>query len=123
MRFRIRMGVPGMLSFWNDLTLRHAAGTLTSQERKLFKQVTKALFLLERNPRHNSLQSHEILPLSKRAGYKVFQSYLENRTPAAGRIYWAYGPNEGDISIVGVEPHPEDQKSRGYDTVRLSEMP
>ncbi|MFI5200945.1 MAG: hypothetical protein ACHQNE_00980 [Candidatus Kapaibacterium sp.] len=123
MKFRIRMGIPEIQSFWNDLVERDAAGALGGQERKLFKQIVKALYFLEHNPRHNSLQSHEIGPLSNRVGYKIFQSYLENQTPGAGRIYWAYGPNDGEISILGIEPHPEDRKSRGYDRVRLSSMP
>lgn len=29
---------------------------------------------------------------------KIFQSYLENNTPAAGRLFWAYGPDSGDIT-------------------------
>ncbi len=54
---------------------------------------------------------------------KVWQSYLENHTPAAGRISWAYGPGKGEITILAVEPHPEDQKRGGYDRVRLSDLP
>ena len=56
-------------------------------------------------------------------GVKVWQSYLENRTPAAGRIFWAYGPGKGEITILAVEPHPEDQKHGGYDRVKLSALP
>ena len=54
-------------------------------------------------------------------GQKVWQSYLENDTPKAGRIYWCYGPEKGGITIVGLEPHPED-KSNGYKKVTLSAM-
>lgn len=52
---------------------------------------------------------------------KVWQSYLENRPPAAGRIFLVYGPNRGDITIIGIEPHPND-KSNAYDTITLSSM-
>ncbi|MFY7997604.1 MAG: hypothetical protein ACOVSW_03270, partial [Candidatus Kapaibacteriota bacterium] len=82
-----------------------------------------ALSLLAQNPRHNSLQSHEIEVLSRRVGYKVWQSYLENNTPSAGRIFWGYGPEQREITIVGVEPHPEDAKESGYEKVRLSAFP
>jgi hypothetical protein len=123
MRFRIRMGVPEVKCFWDDLLTREVTGKLNGNELKLFKRLTKALFLIEVNPRHNGLQSHEIEPLSKRAGFKVFESYLENRTPAAGRICWAYGTGKGEITILSIIPHPEDKKSRGYDEVRLSQMP
>ena len=74
-----------------------------------------------RNPRHTGLHSHEISSLTARYGQKVWQSYLENDTPKAGRIYWCYGPEKGDITIVGLEPHPED-KSNGYKKVTLSSM-
>jgi hypothetical protein len=78
---------------------------------------------LEVNPRHNSLESHEIDVLTRRYGIKVWQSYLENQTPAAGRIFWAYGPGKGEITILAVEPHPEDQKRGGYDRIQLSALP
>jgi len=61
--------------------------------------------------------------LTRRYVVKVWQSYLENRTPAAGRIFWAYGPGKGEITILAVEPHPEDQKQSGYDRVKLSTLP
>lgn len=117
------MGVPDVQSFWADLVSRDATGNLNGDELKLLKKLTKALVLIESNPRHNSLQSHEIEPLTRRAGFKVFQSYLENKTPSAGRIFWAYGPDKGEITILAIHPHPEDKKSHGYQEVRLSEMP
>ena len=52
---------------------------------------------------------------------KVFESYLENNTPAAGRVFWVYGPGRGDITIIGLEPHPND-KVKSYDKVTLSAM-
>jgi hypothetical protein len=54
---------------------------------------------------------------------KVWQSYLDNRTPAAGRLFWVYGPGKSEITIIGLEPHPEDKKRAGYEKVRLSELP
>ena len=35
-------------------------------------------------------------------------------------MFWIYGPSQGDITIIGLEKHPEDKKSRGYDKVKLS---
>ena len=55
-------------------------------------------------------------------GIKVWESYLENNTPAAGRIFWSYGPQKGDITIVGIEPHPNDAKSNAYKKIILSQM-
>ena len=69
--------------------------------------------MLESNPRSNSLATHEIDALSIKYGFKVFQSYLENKVPSAGRIFWAYGPDKRQITILAIEPHPE-MKSRSY---------
>ena len=38
------------------------------------------------------------------------------------RMYWVYGPNRQDITIIGLEPHPEDKKNGAYDKVSLSDM-
>lgn len=121
--FKIRMGVPEMEAVWNDLVTRHKQDQLSKDEQKFFKKLVKALGYLEVNPRHNSLGSHEISPLTRRYGVKIWQSYLENRIPAAGRIFWAYGPAKSEITILAVEPHPEDQKRGGYDRVKLSALP
>jgi len=123
LNFKIHMGVPEMEAFWNDLVARKKSGELNKDEEKIFKKLCKALKYLETNPSHNSLQTHDIDPLSRRYGMKVWQSYLENNTPAAGRIFWVYGPNKNQITVIGIEPHPEDKKRAGYDRVNLSELP
>ena len=92
MAFNIRMGLPEMAAFWNDLSTRKQQGKLGKNEEKFFKKLVKTLGFLAENPRHNSLASHEIDGLTAKCGLKIFQSYLENNTPAAGRIFWAYGP-------------------------------
>lgn len=79
----------------------------------------KCFKLLSDNPFHNSLNTHEISLLSKRYGMKVWQSYLENNKPAARRIYWVYYPNNS-ITIIGLEPHPNDNK-HSYEKITLSE--
>ena len=120
MIFHIRMGIPEMETVWNDLSTKYRTNSLDRGEKKFFKKLVKALDQLRNNPRHNSLETHEITSLSKRYGMKIFQSYLENNTPAAGRIFWAYGPQKAEITILGIEPHPE---KRGYDKVKLTDMP
>ena len=123
MAFNIRMGVPEMEAAWNDLSTRKQRGTLDKGEEKSFKKLVKALGFLSTNPRHNSLASHEITDLSRKYGIKIFQSYLENNTPAAGRLFWAYGPDAGDIAVLAIEPHPEDQKRGEYQRIKLSTLP
>lgn len=118
--FSIEMGVPEMEALWAGLMARESKGTLAGDERQLLKKLQKTLPLLAANPRHPGLNSHEIADLSARFGTKVWQSYLENRKPAAGRLFWIYGPAKGVITIVGLEPHPESGKRAGYAKVRLS---
>lgn len=122
MTFVIRMGVPDMAAFHDALTAKARAGRLGRDEVVLFKQWRKALTTLAQNPRHPGLQTHEIEPLSRRFGRRVFQSYL-NQGNTADRLYWVYGPGKGEITVVGLEPHPEDRKRAGYEKVSLSELP
>src|SRR6266404_9821940 len=123
MAFRVRMGAPEMEAFWNDLSTRKQEGKLARNEEKFFKKWGKALDYLSENPRHNSLASHEIEELTRRYGINIFQSYLENKTPSAGRMFWAYGPDKGDITILAIEPHPEDQKRGAYQRIKLASLP
>jgi hypothetical protein len=121
--FRIRMGVPEMEAYWKTISDRKLAGKLDKNEEKLFKKLVKALGCLGQNPRHPGLESHEIDDLTRKHGIKIFQSYLENNTPAAGRLFWAYGPEPSDITVLAIEPHPEDQKRGAYQRIKLSNLP
>jgi hypothetical protein len=123
MPFDIRMGIPEMEEFWNDLISRKDKDKLDRREEKFLKKLSKILEYLSQNPKHNSLSTHEIAVLTIRYGIKVWQSYLENNKPAAGRIFWVYGPGKNDITIIGIEPHPDDSKSKGYNKVKLSSIP
>ena len=102
-----------MEELYDRLAVGKEAGTLDPEAEKLARKFFETLALLASNPRHNSLERHEIDALTRRVGFKVFQSYLENRNPSAGRLFWAYGPARGQIAVLGLEPHPEDTV-RGY---------
>lgn len=119
--FTIRMGIPEMEAFWAELEAKVETETASKDEMKLYKKIGKALVLLANDPRYPGLNSHEISSLTARYGQKVWESYLENKTPAAGRIFWTYGPGQGDITIVAIEPHPND-KSNAYKKITLSSM-
>lgn len=129
MRYKIELGIPEIRDLYIDLLAKAKANKLDKNQIKLFKKLTKTLSFLEDNPFHNSLNSHEIKNLSERyskiTGYpiKVWQSYLENKAPSAGRLFWVYGPSDGVITIIGLEPHPEDQKKGGYFKIKLSNLP
>jgi hypothetical protein len=80
----------------------------SSRQEGLFKQVAKAIRYLGEDPRHRSLNTHEFdsleHPFDKSA--KVFEAYAQNNTPGAYRIFWCYGPEAGDITIIAITPHP-----------------
>jgi len=109
-----------MKALWDELVKKSGDGKLGKDEAVLYKKWGKAMAFLAHDPKHSGLQSHEIGPLSRRYRVKVWQSYLENNTPGAGRLYWVYGPGKGEITVIGLEPHPESKKKDGYDKVRLS---
>ena len=73
---------------------------------KRLKAVRKALAYLETNPRHTGLHTHKYSSLTRMLGMEVFEAYAENRTPAAYRIFWHYGPGKNIITILAITPHP-----------------
>ncbi|MDP3804124.1 MAG: hypothetical protein Q8Q87_01070 [Candidatus Omnitrophota bacterium] len=73
---------------------------------KRFKAVSKALKLLQENPRHPGLQTHEFYSFKGSHGEKVFEAYAEQDTPAAYRIFFFYGGRRGEMVIVAITSHP-----------------
>ncbi len=79
-----------------------------------YKAVKKTLKFLAGNPRHPSLQTHPYESLEGSNGEKVFEAYAQQRTPAAYRVFWYYGPDKIDenskripiITILAITPHP-----------------
>ena len=74
----------------------------------LFKQVHKSIQNLANNPKHPGLQSHEFTALAHpyKNGEKVFEAYAQHRTPGAYRVFWCYGPEKGELTIISITPHP-----------------
>jgi hypothetical protein len=77
-----------------------------SSAAKRLRAVQKTLGLLETNPRHQSLNTHEYSKLSGPHAGKVFEAYAQNRTPAAFRVFFCYGPESGQMTILAITPHP-----------------
>ena len=71
-----------------------------------YKAAKKTTKFLAKNPRHNSLQTHEYMSLKGPNGEKVFEAYAEQRTPAAYRVFWYYGPPKEIITIFAITSHP-----------------
>ncbi|MEK6734597.1 MAG: hypothetical protein AABY27_05785 [Pseudomonadota bacterium] len=70
------------------------------------KEVNKALEYLAHNPRHPSLHSHKYSARHGENGEEIFESYAENHTPGAYRIFWHYGPGKEFITIIDIIHHP-----------------
>lgn len=83
---------------------------IESQSAKvgLEKQIKKALGYLQINPRHPSLQTHVFHSIENPFDpkNKVFEAYAQNRTPGAYRIFWCYGPQKKDFTILAITSHP-----------------
>ena len=79
-----------------------------SKAEGLFKQVEKCVRLLLENPKHPGLNTHayDSIPHPHEKNGKVFEAYVQNRTPGAYRLFWCYGPGKGEITIIAITPHP-----------------
>lgn len=75
------------------------------QHATKLKKVRKALRLLEQaGPRHPGLNSHAYQSVPGPDGATLWESFVENRTPGAWRIWWIYGPEADQITIVTMGP-------------------
>lgn len=79
---------------------------LQQTDPKKYQKVLKTLGLMQTNLRHPSLNTHKYESLAGPNGEEVFEAYVENKTPAAFRIFWHYGPGRQDITILAITPHP-----------------
>ena len=74
--------------------------------QKRQKAVQKTLQFLKHNPRHPSLQTHKFASLAGPKREEIFESYAEQNTPAAYRVFWYYGPEKGQITVISITAHP-----------------
>lgn len=92
-----------------SLKSRQKRGTgKSSSAEGIFKQLHKCAMLLATNPRHPGLCTHAYSALDhpyEKDG-KVFEAYVQNRTPGAYRLFWCYGPGKREITILTATPHP-----------------
>lgn len=81
--------------------------TKKSKAEGLFKQVRKTIQHLLADPKHPGLQTHEYKSLENpyQKGGKVFEAYVQNRTPAAFRVFWCYGPGKDELTIIAITSH------------------
>jgi hypothetical protein len=81
MKFSIFLGKPLISSEWERLLNGHKNQSLSASDELLFVRWGKAMAHLALDPFYPGLHSHEIKPLTARAGLRVFESYLENHNP------------------------------------------
>ncbi len=79
---------------------------LQQTDPKKYKKVLKTLGLMQTNLRHSGLKTHKYDSLSGPDEEEVFEAYVENKTPAAFRVFWYYGPGKNVITILAITPHP-----------------
>ena len=91
-----------------EAVARKSRKVKASKQEGLFKQVVKCVELLQANPRHPGLKTHEYNSIENPydPDTKVFEAYVQNRTPGAFRVFWCYGPKKGEITIIAITPHP-----------------
>ena len=79
-------------------------------KKGLLKQIKKSIAYLQTNPKHPSLNTHSYDSIEHpfNPKEKVFEAYVQNNTPAAYRIFWCYGPDKKQITIIAITPHPND---------------
>ncbi|WP_449420187.1 hypothetical protein [Phormidium nigroviride] len=78
---------------------------LQEHDFKKYNKVRKTLGLMANNLRHPGLNSHKFEALSGPDGEDIFEAYVENKTPGAFRVFWYYGPGQGQITVVAITPH------------------
>ena len=81
--------------------------TKSSKAEGLFKQIHKTIKLLAQNPRNPGLQTHEYHSLQHpyNTEEKVFEAYAQHKTPGAYRVFWCYGPEKEQLTIIAITPH------------------
>jgi hypothetical protein len=80
----------------------------SSKQEGLLKQVNGCLAKLKNDPKYPGLNSHPYTSLIHPRDKKltVWESYVQNATPGAYRVFWSYGPEKGQIELLAITPHP-----------------
>lgn len=93
------------LRFSEEAYLKLKELELDKSKKGLLKQIRKVLGFMETDLKHPSLNTHKFSGLWCNLG-DVFETYAQNKTPGAYRVFWAYGPGKGELYIIAITPHP-----------------
>jgi hypothetical protein len=73
---------------------------------KRAKTVRNTLAKLANDPGYQGLATHHYVAFDTVSEQRVWESYVENQTSSAWRIWWAYGPEREQITVLMIGPHP-----------------
>lgn len=101
------------LILWNAFKAKEPIKKFNGKEEKIFRRLLYVLRQLELNPRNPSLNTHRLRGdfWRKNYGGMLFESYLEQNTAKAARIFWYFTETPGIIRIVGIDVHPDNDKA------------
>lgn len=84
-----------------------AAKTVKGVDEARKKKLKKCFDQLRQDPHHPGLHTKKYQVVRGPAGEGVFESYVENNTPGAWRVWWFHGPAKGEITIMRLDKHPD----------------
>ncbi len=88
-------------------TAKEQLDRLAKSDQRRHRKVLKTLKMLQvHGPDYPGLRTHPFHGIVGPNGESVFESYVENRTPGAWRIWWVYGPETGEITVIDIDKHP-----------------
>ena len=98
----------GVLRFELVLTTeaQKTLATLKVSNYKKLQKVTKTLKTIANNLRQPGLKTHKFKSQPRSKMKKMFEAYVENKTPGAWRVFWSYGPGARVITVHAITPHP-----------------
>ena len=92
---------------FSDLAEEQLLSLIHDRSKKsVAKSVIKSLEFMRTNLKHPSLHTHKYDDMEGPKGEEVFESYAQNKTPGAYRIFWFYGPGKSVITILSITAHP-----------------
>ena len=83
--------------------------TLETSDPAKYKKVVRALKRLEQDPHDPALNSSKYQSLKGKGpgGTDIWESYVEQGTPGAWRVFWYFSKKErGLIGVIHLGPHP-----------------
>ena len=85
------------------VTTRRFQDQVLQLSKEVYQQLKLRVPLLETNPRHPSLRTHEVKHSTGDFGGKIFEAYVSKKY----RMTWEYGPSRGEIILRNVDNHDE----------------